>query len=119
MQQPPSLSSNIRYLEHIVYSLSSANASVVAVDSVGQAVKENLPLGCWLSIYYSNGLHLWLLGVVVYLTLLEKVPLKTVEVQTEYLDYCTKNIQSFGLSLICVVININKTTKRAFQLASQ
>ena len=57
--------------------------------------------------------------MVVYLTLLEKVPLKTVEVQTEYLDYCTNNIQSFCSSLICVVSDIDETRKRAFKLARQ
>ena len=39
MQQPPLLSPNIRFLGHIFYSLFSANASVIVVDSVGQAVK--------------------------------------------------------------------------------
>ena len=59
------------------------------------------------------------MGAVVYLTLLEKVPLKTVEVKTEYLDYFTRNIQSFGSSLIYVVSNIEKTGKRALKIASQ
>ena len=48
-------------------------------------------------------------GRGVYLTLLEKAPLKTVEVQTKYLDYFTRNIQSFGSSSICVDYDINKT----------
>ena len=56
---------------------------------------------------------------VVYLTLLETALLKKVEVQTEYLDYCTRNIQSFGSSLICVVKDIYKTRKIALKLASQ
>ena len=59
-----------------------------------------------------------MLGAVVYLTLLDMAPLKTAEVQTEYLDYLTKNKQSFGSSLICVVINIDKTGKRALNTAS-
>ena len=42
-------------------------------------------------------MHLFLLGVVVYLTLLEMAPLKTVQVKTEYLDYFRRNIHSFGL----------------------
>ena len=57
-----------------------------------------------------------MLGAVVYLTLLEAVPLKTVEVQTEYLDYCTSNIQPFGSSWICVVIKIDEKRKRDFKL---
>ena len=57
------------------------------------------------------------MGVVVYLTLLETTPLKQVEVQTEYIDYYTRNIKSFGSSLICVVSDKNKTRKRAFKLA--
>ena len=56
---------------------------------------------------------------VFYLTLLETAPLKTVEVQTEYLDYCTRNIKSFGSSLIYVVSDIDKTSKRALNLARQ
>ena len=56
------------------------------------------------------------MGAVVYLTLLEKEPLKIVEVQTEYLDYFLWNIQSFGLSLICVVSDIDKTRKRYFKV---
>ena len=36
------------------------------------------------------------LGLEQVLTLLEMAPLKTVEVQPEYLDYSTINIQSFG-----------------------
>ena len=59
------------------------------------------------------------MGAVVSLTLLETAPLKTVEVQTEYLDYFTRNIQSFGSSLICVVSDIDKTGKRALKLARQ
>ena len=50
-----------------------------------------------------------MLGVVVYLTLLEMAPLKTVEVQTEYLYYFTRDVKSFGSSLICAVIDIDKT----------
>ena len=62
-------------------------------------MKDYLPLGCLLRFYPGDGLYLWLLGAVIYLTLLETESLKTVEVQTEHLDYCTRNIQSFGLSL--------------------
>ena len=57
--------------------------------------------------------------MVVYLTLLDMAPLKTLEVQIEYLDYFTRNIQSFGLSFICVVIDKNEISKRAFKLARQ
>ena len=60
-----------------------------------------------------------MLGEVFYLTLLETAPLKTVEVQTEYLDYFTRGIQSCGSSWICVVSNIDETRKRALKLASQ
>ena len=58
-------------------------------------------------------------GALVYLTLLETKSLKIVEVETEYLDYFTRNIQSFGLSLICVVRDIDETGKRSLKLASQ
>ena len=64
-------------------------------------------------------MHLWMLGALVYLTLLETEPLKTVGVQTEYLDYFTRSIQSIVLSLICVVSNIDETGKRSLKIASQ
>ena len=60
-----------------------------------------------------------MLGALEYLILLETTPLKTVEVQTECLDYFTKNIQSIGSSLIYVVSNIDDTGKRILRLASQ
>ena len=95
-QKPPSSSPNIWFLGHILYSLSSVNASAGVVEYVVQAVKDYPPLGSWLRISSGDGLYLWLLGAVVCLTLLETAPLKTVEVQTEYLDFFTRNIQSFG-----------------------
>ena len=45
--------------------------------------------------------------------------LEKVEVQTDYLAYTTRNIQSFGLSLIYVVSIIDKTGKKALKLAIQ
>ena len=59
------------------------------------------------------------MGAFVYLTLLETAPFKKVDVQTEYLDYFARNIQSFGLSLICVVIDIDETGKIGLKLSSQ
>ena len=59
------------------------------------------------------------MGAFVYLTLLETAPLKTVEVQNEYLDYFTRDIQSFGSSLIYAVSNIDKTGMRTLKLAKQ
>ena len=50
-----------------------------------------------------------MLGAVVYITLLDTALLKTVEVQTEYLDYCASNIQSFGLIFIDVVSELVTT----------
>ena len=58
-------------------------------------------------------------GRSFYLTLLETAPLKTVEVQTEYLDYFSRNIQYFGLSFICVVSDKNETRKISLKLASK
>ena len=63
--------------------------------------------------------HLWLLGTIVYLTLLVAKLLKTVEVQTEFLDYFARTIQSSGSSLICVVSDIGKTVNIALKLSSQ
>ena len=59
------------------------------------------------------------MGAVVYIALLETEPLKIVDVETEYLDYFTRNTQSFGSSLICVLSNIGETGKRALKLARQ
>ena len=64
-------------------------------------------------------MQLWLLGGVVHLALLEMALLKIVEVQTEYLDYFTRDIHSFGLSSIYVVSDIDKTGKRALEIARQ
>ena len=47
--------------------------------------------------------------------LLETKPLKIVDVQTDYLDYYTRNIQYFDSSLICVISNIDKTTNKYFK----
>ena len=41
---------------------------------------------------------------------------RTVEVQTEYLYFISRNIKSFGFSLICVVSDIDDTNKRYFKL---
>ena len=46
-------------------------------------------------------------------------PLKTVEVQTEYVYYVLRNIESIGLSLICVVSDNNEKRKRYFKLSRQ
>ena len=59
------------------------------------------------------------MGAVFYLTLLEMATLKTVEVQTEYLDYFTRDIQFFGSSSIYVVSNKNETRKISLKLSSQ
>ena len=59
------------------------------------------------------------MGEVVYLNLLDTATLKTVEVQTEYLYYFKRNIQSFGSSLICVISDIDETGKRALKLATK
>ena len=58
-------------------------------------------------------------GAVVYLTLFETAPLKTVKAQTKDLDYFTRNMQSFGSSSICVVSDIDETGKRDLKLARQ
>ena len=52
-------------------------------------------------------------------TLLDTAPLKTVEVQTEYLDYFMRNIKSFGSSSICVDSDIDETGKRYLKLTRQ
>ena len=63
-------------------------------------------------------MHLFLLVSVVYLNLLDTAALKTVDIQTDYLDYGTRNIQSFGFSLIFVVSEIDETGKIALKLST-
>ena len=81
--------------------------------------KTTYLLGCWLSISYVDDLHLWLLGALVYLTFFG---IDTVEnswgVNWIPRDF-TSNIQSFGLSLICVVCNIYKTGTIPLKLATK
>ena len=76
-------------------------------------------LGCWLLILSGDGLHLWLLGELVYLTLFG---IDTVEdswgVNWIYREF-TRNIQSFGLSLICVVCDIDETGKIDLKLVTK
>ena len=60
-----------------------------------------------------------MLGALVYLNLLGIPPLKTVEVQTEYLDYFMRNIKSFGSSSVYVVSDIDEIGARAFKLATK
>ena len=79
--QPLVLSLNLRSHIHIVYSLSFANASIVVIDLAGQSVKDYLILGCCLCIFFCDVFHLWLLGMLLYLTVLGTTSLKTVEVQ--------------------------------------
>ena len=57
-----------------------------------QLVNDYSTLVCWLRISSGDGLHLWMLGALLYLTLLDTAQLKSVEVQTEYLDYFTRYI---------------------------
>ena len=64
-------------------------------------------------------MHLCLLEVLSYITLLVKTTLKNVEVQNEYLDYFTRDMQFFGSSLICVVSYNGATGKRALKLSRQ
>ena len=95
-------------LWRVVYSSSPDDTSVIVVDSAVQSVKDYLPCGCWLCISSGDVLYLWLLGELVYLTLFV---IDTVGnswgVNRISRDF-TRNIQSFGLSSICVVCNINK-----------
>ena len=81
--------------------------------------KTTYLLGYWLNISFGDGLHLWLLGALVYLNFFG---IDTVEnvwgVNWLPRDF-TRNIQSLGLSLICVVFDINKIGTRALKLACQ
>ena len=50
---------------------------------------------------------------------LETATLKRVEVKTEYLDYFTRNIQSFGSISIYVVSDIDETEKISLKISRQ
>ena len=63
--QLPPLSLNLWSLGKIVYVLSSADPSVVVVDSMSQSVKDYSPIGCWISFFSGDGLNLYLLGALV------------------------------------------------------
>ena len=76
-------------------------------------------LGCWLRISSGDGLHLWLFGAIVYLTFSGIYTVdNSWDVNWIPRDF-TRNIQSFGSSLICVVCNINKTGTGALKLATK
>ena len=68
-------------------------------------------LGCWFRFSSGDGLHLWLLGAIVYLTLFG---IDTVEnswgINWIPRDF-PRNIQSFSLSSICVVCELYKTQR--------
>ena len=55
-------------------------------------------------------------GCACLIILLVTAPLKIVEVQTKHLEYFSRNIQSFGLRLICMVNKIDGTRETAFKL---
>ena len=82
-------------------------------------MKYFIHLVCCIYISSGDGLHLVLLGAVVSLMFLETALLKIAEVQTEYLYYFSRNIQSIGLSLICVLSEIDDTRRRYFKLYRQ
>ena len=104
---------------HAIYSSFYADASIVVVDSAGQSVQDYLPLGCWFLISSGGGLHLWLLGALVYLTLFGIYIIENIWGVNCIPREFTRNIQSFCLSSICVVCDIDKTGKRALKLSIQ
>ena len=118
-QQTLSLSPNLRSLIQIFYPCPLPTPPLLLSIPWARKWKNTYLWVIYFVFSSCGGLHLCLLGAVVYLTLLEKAPLKTFEVQTEYLDYCTRNIQSFGSSLICVVSDIDDTRNICFKLARQ
>ena len=81
-----------------------------------QSVKYYLPLSCWLRISSGDVLHLWLLVVIVYLTLMETAPLKRIEVLTEYLDYSMRKIQSFGWVWSAWLVTLTRQLREPFLL---
>ena len=81
--------------------------------------KTSYLLGCWLRILSGNILNLWLLGVLVYLTLFGIYTVNNSWCVNWIYRYCTSNILYFGLSLICVVWDIDKTGTRSLKLATK
>ena len=78
--------------------------------------KTTYLLGCWLRILFGDGLHLWLLGALVYLTLFG---INTVKnswgVNLIPRDF-RRNIQLFWFYVFC---DIDKTGTRALKLATK
>ena len=82
-------------------------------------MKDYLPLGCWICILSGDGLHLWLLGALLYLTFFGINTIENSWVVNLIPRDFTRNIQYFGSSSICVVCDINETGTRALKLATK
>ena len=81
-------------------------------------VKTTRLLGCWLHILFDEGFQLWLLGTLVYLTLLG---IETVDKSwgVNWIPrYFTRNMKSFGSSLIYVICDINETGTRDLKIST-
>ena len=76
-------------------------------------------MGCWLRILSGDGLHLWLLGTLVYLTLFGIDTVENSSGVNWILRDFKSNIQSFGSISIYVVYNISETGTRALKLATK
>ena len=74
-------------------------------------MKYYLLLGFWLRISSGDGLHLWLLGALVYLNLFGIDPFKKIWGVNWIPRDFTRNIKSFGSSSICVVCDIDETQR--------
>ena len=82
-------------------------------------MKYYLPLGCWLRIFSGDGLHLWMLGALVYLTLFVIDSIENIWCVSWIPRDFTSNIQSFGLSSICVVCDNNEPWMIVLKLANK
>ena len=76
-------------------------------------------LVCWLHISCSDGLHLWLLGALFFLTLFviyaHEKSWGVNWIPRDFMSY----MQSFGLSSIYLVCNIDKTETRSLKLVTK
>ena len=115
---------------HFTRNIQSFGSSLIyVVCNIDETGKRNLKLaskwkttyllGCWLCISSGDCLHLWLLGILVYLTLFGIDTVEIIWCVNWIIRHFTSNIQSFGSSLICVVCNIDETGKRNLKLASK
>ena len=100
-----------------IYVVFDIDKTVTMALKLATSWKNTYLLGCWLHILSVGGLHLWLLSALVYLSFFRIYTIEKSCGVNWILRYFTRIIESFGLSLICVVWNINETQRIQHQFS--